>query len=186
MKVRNAFFAIVALVLGALLVSGGVASAVDLIGSKQLERHAVISGKIAPGAANENKLSGAVKEKLNRSDFSELESDGPYPGATDLGDLKDQGDNSDDMWTNDGSRQTSWVECAPGKVALGGGYNLAADAGDAKAKDVQVVVSEPIGDAITGDKAGSILPYGWKVEGFYNGEGDVIVRPWVVCAKIAR
>jgi hypothetical protein len=120
-----------------------------------------------------------------------LEADGPYPGATDLGDLPGQGDNSDDYWTDDG-RQTSWVQCAPGKTALGGGFHLAADAGDDKAREVQVVVSEPtqiedgalVYDPIDGDAAGSLKPNGWLVQGFYDGADGVIVRPWVVCADV--
>ncbi len=99
---------------------------------------------------------------------------------------------------NDGTRQTSWVQCAPGKTALGGGFHLAADAGDAKARQAQVVVSEPtqvkdgktyyddasVYSPIPGDEALSLKPNGWIVQGFYTGEGDVIVRPWVVCAVV--
>jgi hypothetical protein len=120
------------------------------------------------------------------------------PGATDLGSYLNQGDNSDAQWVNDGTRQTSWVQCAPGKTALGGGFHLAADAGDAKAKEVQVVVSEPtqvkdgktyyddpsIYTPIEGDPALSLKPNGWIVQGFYTGTDSVIVRPWVVCAEV--
>jgi hypothetical protein len=109
-----------------------------------------------PGAKGDKGDTGVAK----------LEADGPYPGATDLGDFPGQGDNSDDLWANDGSRQTSWVQCAPGKAALGGGFNVAADAGDDAAKAVQVAVSEPtqvkngalVYEAIAGDAAGSFKP----------------------------
>jgi hypothetical protein len=117
--------------------------------------------------------------------LAEVESDGPYPGATQLGDFPGNGSNSTDQWTNAG-RQVSWVKCADGKVAIGGGFNLAADAGDEKAKQVQVVVSEPSGDVIEGDAAMSLKPTGWRIEGFYTGEGSVVVRPWVVCATVAE
>jgi hypothetical protein len=123
---------------------------------------------------------------------TQLETDGPYPGATDLGSLTDQGDNSDDLWAADGSRQTSWVQCAPGKTALGGGFHVAADAGDAAAKAVHVAVSEPtqidggnvVYDPILGDAAGSFKPNGWLVQGFNTGSGAVVVRPWVICATV--
>ena len=123
--------------------------------------------------------------------LSELEADGPYPGASQL--PEGEGDNSTAMWSNDGTRQTSWVQCAPGKVALGGGYTLAADAGDAAPQAVHVATTQPtqiengqvVYNPIEGDAAGSFLPNGWLVEGYNNGTGDVIVRPWVTCAKIA-
>ena len=55
--------------------------------------------------------------------LSNLEADGPYPGATRLRGYPNAGANSTAMWTSDPSTlQTSWVMCAPGKVALGGGF----------------------------------------------------------------
>jgi hypothetical protein len=142
------------------------------------------------GAKGDRGDSGAPGEKGDRG-VAGLESDGPYPGATDLGSLPRQGDNSDQLWTS-GGRQTSWVQCPPRKFALGGGFHLAADAGDVKARQVQVVVSEPtqikdgilVNEPINGDEAMSIKPNGWLVQGFYDGEGEVIVRPWVVCARV--
>jgi hypothetical protein len=38
-----------------------------------------------------------------------------------------------------GEKATVWVQCAPGKLALGGGFTLAADAGRAAEEDMQVV-----------------------------------------------
>ena len=146
----------------------------------------------APGA------SGAKGDKGDKGDKGEpglsgLEADGPYPGVPglDLGDMTDQGDNSDELWANDGSRQTSWVQCPPGKVALGGGFDLAADAGDA-AKAVAVAVSQPtqikngavVYEPIEGDEAGSFRPNGWLVQGFNEGTAPVVVRPWVTCATV--
>jgi hypothetical protein len=124
-----------------------------------------------------------------------LESDGPYPGATDLGDLGtngSEGDNSNTMWDNNGDLQTSWVKCPAGKTALGGGFHTAADAGEPAQRAVIVSVSEPtqiVGGApgyepIAGDEAGSIRPNGWLVQGYNDGAADVIVRPWVVCAVV--
>jgi hypothetical protein len=124
-----------------------------------------------------------------------LESDGPYPGATDLGSLGtngSEGDNSGEMWANDDGLQTSWVQCPTGKTALGGGFHTAADAGEAAQREVLVSVSEPtqiIGGApgyeqIPGDGAGSIKPNGWLVQGYNDGDAPVIVRPWVICAVV--
>ena len=118
-----------------------------------------------------------------------LESDGPYPGETNL----TQGDNSTAFWTNSGLNR-SWVMCAPGKVALGGGFTLAADASDADKRATQVVTSQPVQivdgnpDAYTpiaGDPDGSYVPNGWLVEGYYTGNtANLVVRPHVVCANV--
>lgn len=121
-----------------------------------------------------------------------LESDGPYPGATELKD----GDNSTAYWKNDGKLQRSWVMCPAGKVALGGGFTLASDASVADKVLTHVTASAPIqvkdGDPdtyapITGDVDGSFVPNGWLVEGVYTGTNDaLIVRPHVVCANVAK
>lgn len=142
-----------------------------------------IQGEVGPaGPAGPQGTSGVTN----------LESDGPYPGATDLGSIPGNGDNSDTMWANDGTLQQSWVMCAEGKTALGGGFRVAADAGDAAAKAVQVSASEPtqvvagalVYNPIPGDAAGSLVPNGWLVEGFNTGTAPVIVRPWVICANV--
>ena len=200
-------------VVTALLVGAGTATAAKLITSKNIKNGTIqtrdlstsLKSKIrkpgkpgAPGPrgpAGPTGPAGPAGPKGDKGDpgLRQLESDGPYPGQTDLGSLPGQGDNSGEMWAANGERQTSWVQCAPGKVALGGGFNLAADAGDAAAKAVQVVVSEPtqvsngeiVYEPIAGDAAGSFQPNGWLVQGFNEGESDVVVRPWVICAKVA-
>jgi hypothetical protein len=124
--------------------------------------------------------------------LSELEADGPNPGSTDLGSLKDQGDNSDAMAPPDHKSHAVWVQCAPGKVALGGGFRLGAGQGDAVAEKIQVTASEPtqiedgelVVKPIEGDAAQSIQPNGWLVEVINNSNTDATVRPWVTCAKI--
>jgi hypothetical protein len=126
-----------------------------------------------------------------------LESDGPYPGATDLGELGEhgsEGDNSDGLVPPDGTRHTVWVKCPKGKAALGGGFRLAADSSQEAAEAIHVLASEPtqiVGDPpapgyepIAGDEAGSIVPNGWLVEVVNRGEVDQVVRPWVVCAAV--
>ena len=156
----------------------------------------------APGASGAKGDKGDTGDKGEKGDkgdkgepgLSGLEADGPYPGVPglDLGDMTDQGDNSDALWANDGSRQTSWVQCPPGKVALGGGFDLAADAGDAAAKAVAVAVSQPtqikngavVYEPIEGDEAGSFRPNGWLIQGFNAGTAPVVVRPWVTCATV--
>jgi hypothetical protein len=118
---------------------------------------------------------------------SAVEADGPYPGETQLGDLEDQGSNSAERVYGDegASVQEVWVKCAPGKTALGGGFTLAADASLAAKKQIQVVASEATGAVIEGDLAWSLKPTGWKVEVINSGTTDVIVRPWVICAKVS-
>ena len=206
----------------ALIVGSTSATAATLITSKDIKNGTITAKDIKRGSISSSRLARGVRQQLQRvgaqggpgvvgpkgdkgdgggkgdkgdkgdRGVSRLEADGPYPGATDLGSFPDQGDNSDDMWADDGSRQTSWVQCAPGKTALGGGFHLAADAGDDAARVVQVVVSEPtqiaggavVYDPIQGDAAGSIKPNGWLVQGFNDGGAPVIVRPWVVCADV--
>lgn len=123
-----------------------------------------------------------------------LETDGPYPGRPDsehnLQNLPgDQGAQSTSLWAADGTLQQSWVKCAAGKTALGGGF------GDDDDPDlgVHIVTSAPtqIDDEgnityvpIEGDSAGSIRPNAWLVEGYNNGDHSLIVRPWVVCANV--
>lgn len=148
---------------------------------------------ILDGSVREAELGLNVQDKLNTDrGVDALESDGPYPGATDLGDLEGQGDNSDELVPNDGGIHTVWVQCAPGKVALGGGFTLAADAGASAAAAVHVTESVPtqvenetiVYQPIEGDLAGSFVPNGWAVSVINTGTGPVIVRPHVVCADI--
>lgn len=188
-----------AVLLGALalfVALGGTATAVSQFGSGAIKDGSIRSRDIHNGAITKADLDNRAEQAIRG--FKNLETDGPYPGSTDLGGMHDQGDNSDTLWANDGTRQTSWVQCAPGKVALGGGFNLASDAGDAAAKDVQVVVSEPtqvknaktlyddpsVYEPIKGDEAGSFVPNAWIVQGFNTGTANVVVRPWVICADI--
>lgn len=122
--------------------------------------------------------------------FADLESDGPYPGATELQD----GDNSTAKWVVDegANLQQSWVMCAPGKTAVGGGFSRA-DEGAAAIKGLQIVTSQPVQvvdgnpqayTPIEGDVDGSYVPNGWLVEGFNNGATELIVRPHVICATV--
>ena len=126
--------------------------------------------------------------------ISELETDGPYPGAAIPPLSGDQGDQSTAKWhaywpTGDHDLQRSWVQCAPGKVALGGGFGRNDDRSD----EVEIVTSAPaqiedgqlIYSAIDGDGAGSFVPNAWLVEGYNFADQDLIVRPWVICAKVA-
>ena len=116
-----------------------------------------------------------------------LEADGPYPGLTQL----QQGANSTEMWLGDSGAtlQQSWVKCAGGKNATGGGFGLTDGAVDA-IKGLQFVTSIPatikngeiVDTPIPGDPDQSIKPNGWVVEGFNNSTTDLSVRPWVVCA----
>ncbi len=184
----------------ATLGSVGSAVAAGTIGSSDIRNGAVHSVDIANGDVQQidldkgsvgyAQLTATVKQALKSGGLKDLESDGPYPGATKL----QQGDNSTATWVGDGGAtlQVSWVQCAPGKTAIGGGFSRA-DEGTAAFRNLQIVTSRPaqyqggdeIYQAIKGDPDGSFVPNAWVVEGFNNSDnGEVIVRPWVVCAAI--
>lgn len=145
------------------------------------------------GSVHAPDLAPALNQRVQVGRVTRLEADGPYPGATDLGQLDGQGDNSDELVPADGAVHTVWVQCVDGKTALGGGFTLAADAGTAAAAATQVVASYPtqvdagaiIYDPIAGDDAGSLRPNAWAVDAINNGASAVVVRPWVVCATVS-
>ena len=154
------------------------------------------SSKVKDGAIAEQDLAAAVKTKLNdtKGQVTAVEADGPYPGSTKLQDHPGNGANSTEKVPADGKSHAVWVQCADGKTALGGGFRLGADQGDAVAAKIQVTASEPtqINDGqvvykpIAGDAAGSVEPNGWLVEVINAGTVDATVRPFVTCAKIAK
>jgi hypothetical protein len=125
--------------------------------------------------------------------LANVESDGPSPGTTDLSTLPEQGANSTAKWVGDAGAtlQRSWVQCAPGKTAIGGGYSRGEET-PATLKNLQVLTSSPaqikdgelVTEPIEGDAAQSIRPNGWLVEGFNNGDTELVVRPWVICAEV--
>lgn len=126
--------------------------------------------------------------------ISNVETDGPYPGRADSANNLhgDQGDQSTAMWANDGTLQTSWVMCAPGKVALGGGFGQ----DDEQTSKLIVVTSSPVQIAHHQtyfddpsvykaiDDEGSFVPNGWLVQGYNTSDHALIVRPWVICATV--
>lgn len=143
-------------------------------------------------------LDANTQKQIRRGDVTGLESDGPYPGSTQLQDYPGNGANSAAKVPADGKSHAVWVMCADGKSALGGGFRLGADQGDAVASKIQVTASEPTqvvkdGDTykvvykpIEGDKAGSFEPNGWLVEAINAGTVDATVRPWVTCGTVAK
>lgn len=169
-----------------LVTLGGVGGAVAAgqIGSADIRDGGVRTADIHAQAVTNSKLAPGVVAKFLHS----VEADGPYPGSTQL----DQGANSTTLWAADSGAtlQQSWVQCAPGKTAVGGGFGMWDYAPDT-VKNIQIVTSVPatikhgkiVDTPIPGDKDMSIKPNGWVVEGFNNGATtDVSVRPWVVCA----
>jgi hypothetical protein len=204
MRIRN--HRVLATVAGATVLvalgTAGGATAAGLIGSADIRDNSIRSVDIRDGQVRLADISDLTEAKLAGRDgaqgekgepgLSNLEADGPYPGATELKD----GDNSTLKWVGGTPDvlQSSWVMCAPGKVALGGGFSRA-DEGAAAFKGLQIVTSQPVqvkdGDPqayspIEGDVDGSFVPNGWLVEGFNNGSTDLIVRPHVVCAEVAK
>lgn len=136
-----------------------------------------------------------VDGKDGKDAIATVTTDGPYPGDTQL----THGANSTEKWAGDSGAalQTSWVQCAEGETAIGGGFSRA-DEGAAAIKNLQIVSSSPAlivdGEVISVTGAGladhivnddwSYVPNGWVVEGFNNGGADLIVRPHVICASV--
>jgi hypothetical protein len=213
MRIRNNRVAAVAIgttVLVALGSAGGAVAA-GMVGSIDIRNESIRSVDIKDGQVRLSDINDRAERQLrgrNGKDgvdgadgkdgakgepgVSNIEADGPYPGATNL----TNGDNSTDKWLagKPTELQSSWVMCAPGKVALGGGFSRA-DEGAAAFKGLQVVTSQPVQvvdgnpqayTPIEGDADGSFVPNGWLVEGFNNGDTDLIVRPHVVCADVAE
>lgn len=124
---------------------------------------------------------------------TKLEADSPYPSATQLADHEGNGANSTVKFVGDkgATLQRAWVQCADGKSAIGGGFQRA-DESVASIKNLQIVTSaatqikdgKEVYNPIEGDAAGSVKPNAWLVEGFNNGDTDLIVRPSVVCAVV--
>ena len=168
-----------------LVTVGGVGGAVaaNTVGSADIRDGAVRTADIHDRAVTSAKLSLGVHELFKHH----LEADGPYPGETQL----QQGANSTEHWVGDSGAtlQQSWVKCAAGKNATGGGFGMSDGAVDA-IKGLQIVTSVPatikngeiVDTPIPGDPDQSIEPNGWVVEGFNNSTTDLSVRPWVVCA----
>jgi hypothetical protein len=169
-----------------LVTVGGVGGAVaaGTIGSNDIRDGGVHRVDIHDRAVSTDKLSRDVRKAFQH----DLEADGPYPSLTQL----EEGANSTDLWVADSGAtvQRSWVKCAAGKNATGGGFSPA-DYGADVVKNLQIVTSRPatirhgqvVDTAIAGDVDQSIKPNGWVVEGFNNGATtEISVRPWVVCA----
>lgn len=159
------------------------------VASAQVVDNSLISNDLHPS------LRDAIKAGQDpKGEVTGLESDGPYPGSTKLQDYPGNGANSTAKVPADGKSHAVWVMCAEGKSALGGGFRVGADQGDAVASKIQVTASEPtqIKDGkvvyvpIEGDKAGSLEPNGWLVEAINSGDVDATVRPWVTCATVAK
>jgi hypothetical protein len=169
-----------------LVIVGGVGGAVAAgqIGSSDIRDGGVHRVDIHDHAVSSSKLSDGLLHRFQHH----LEADGPYPGLTQL----HQGANSTKLWAADSGAtlQQSWVTCAPGKRAVGGGFGQW-DYSPEVVQNMQIVTSAPatirngqvVDTPIPGDVDQSIRPNGWLVEGFNNNPTtDVSVRPWVVCA----
>lgn len=180
------------------------------IGPGAVTRSEVRDGSLGVGDLSTFVQSELAKQPQNGTDGTDgvagLESDGARPGATQLADNPGQGANSTEVWTAGPAStfHTSWVACPDGKTALGGGFSRDTETG-AAVKGLQVVTSSPaqidttieddpntaadervVYTPIEGDAAGSFVPNGWIVEGFNNGNTDLIVRPWVICAAVSN
>ena len=86
-----------------------------------------------------------------------------------------------------GTSYSSWVACPGDKLALGGGYRPSPE--NESAKGLQVVSSSPthlelVDEQLVPVEGGS--PNGWLVSGFNNGNTDLTVEPWVLCATVSN
>jgi len=158
-----------------------------------------------PGATGAKGDKGDKGDRGDRGErgpgISNLLADGPYPGATQLSGYPGGRANSTAEWVGDSgvTLQQSWVRCGPGHVAISGGFSRA-DEGPVAEHGLQIVTSSPAqidkdgnvvsltggaGFVPSGDPAGSFVPNGWLVEGYNNNAGgQLIVRPWVICACV--
>ncbi len=84
-------------------------------------------------------------------------------------------------WDSNG-RQSIRAQCAPGQIALGGGFSSDPTA----AGQIDIVTSDPIFVNATGgeDEADGRTANAWEVEGYYTGEGHVMVSAWAICATL--
>jgi hypothetical protein len=153
--------------------SAGTATAGSLIGSKDIK----------PGGVHEVNLGTRLQAKIDKD------------GAHGLANVT-TGAGYNHTWAGDAGASLNTIvsKCAPGQVAVGGGFStwggsdtnesgLAYDLGGDN-KDIQVTVSAPY----TGEQYdpakynGDIRPDRWVVKGYNNGDADQIVRAWAVCA----
>jgi hypothetical protein len=156
-----------------------------------------------PGARGSNGDKGDKGDRGDKGEqgppgVSNIQTDGPYPGLTQLSTFPGGRANSTLQWVGDSGAtlQQSWVRCGTDKVALGGGFSRA-DEGAAAEHGLQIVTSAPAqidkdGNVVSltgaytptpGDPALSFVPNGWLVEGYNNNSsGQLVVRPWVICA----
>ncbi|MBO0828175.1 MAG: hypothetical protein J2P24_10390 [Streptosporangiales bacterium] len=188
-------------VVGGLFAPSAFANAAQTLGvgvvhNRNIAYHAVTDSKINANGVGYPKLSTYTRGKIEAAGVKALEADGPYPGSTELQKFTGNGANSTARVPGDGKSFAVWVMCADGKTALGGGFRLGADQGDAVAGKIQVTASEPtqiakqpdgsykqVYQPIKGDAAGSFKPNGWLVEVINSSGTDANVRPWIVCAK---
>lgn len=169
----------------AVVFAGGGAVAASLITSADIKNQTIRSvdihadgvgkSEIRDEAVGNRELTQAARDGMaNLASFglSHLVTDGPY----------------DNTWTGDtATLQTATVECDPGYFATGGGFSGAFgdnDTGSEADKALQITASYPYADDLTGvNSRGSIRATKWVVLGFNNGSTDLVVRPWVICAK---
>lgn len=182
---RNALLVVVGLALAGLLWGGTVATAADQIGSKGIKRHAVISGKIAPNAVNEHKLSNAVKEKLNTVGTGEP---GPQGEPGPKGDPGEPGAPGEDGVSGyevvgheatvpaGAANQTVEAICPEGKVAIGGGYHAEGTGGQS------VVVHENAPGTLVEGEDGTWSSTSWTVRASNPSESNAQVQAYVNCA----
>ena len=121
---------IIACVIVALVVGATSATAAKLVTGSDIKNGSITGADIKnPTIDSEDIKKGAViKKKLSKAVRDALENQEPPAQGR--------------KRATRGSKGRS-VQCAPGKVALGGGYTAAADASDDDKQDTQIVTSQP-------------------------------------------
>jgi hypothetical protein len=179
-----------------LVILGGVggATAGSLIGSEQIRDNSVRSVDIHDGQVRNVDLGQGVRDALAQHARDGVNGKDGVDGK----DGKDgvtnviAGAGYTDTWVGDqgATLQTARGECPSGQAALGGGFSTWGGDKDLGGdnKNIQITVSAPYfeGDYVPVDEAGNFRPTEWVIKGYNNGTTDQIVRPWVVCANVAK
>jgi hypothetical protein len=154
----------------------------------------ITSADIRDGAVHRVDLSDGVNTALARHAQDGQDGKNGKPGISNLiVGAGYAGLGAHDYWAPHSYGETIET-CPAGQNAIGGGYSQDASTGsDGKydlggKADVQITVSAPYfkGDYVPVDDAGNFRADQWVVRGYNNGDTQVDVRAWVVCANVAK
>jgi hypothetical protein len=100
--------------------------------------------------------------------------------------------NSSAVWASGpaGTSYSSWAACPDGTAALGGGFRAAEGLEVVTSSPTHLAIdpdlvddpATPVNESVVPSDDGS--PNGWLVTGSNNGNDDLTVEPWVLCAAV--